>query len=422
MISATPAPEINLTGAAVSNIKAVVDAFRISSVSLDLHETLAAVLDGLKSLIDYDAASIDVIAPGTDELRGCITRGYADDVGLCARVAKGQGIVGSVLERGAPILIADVQSDPRYRETRPATRSEMAVPIIGTGGKVIGVLNLEADQPNYYDAGAVELVTLFAVAAAVAIEKATLHGELMEKRKLESELEIAREVMQGLLPRGAPQLDGFEIAAVYQSSRQVGGDYYDFIPIDGERWALVVADVIGKGVPAALLASALRASLHSLARNELALRSVLHKANRFFRESAREGQFATLFYAELDVKARRLIYANAGHLPPLLLRANGECAWLESGGPPLGIVERPRYLEEFTALGQGDVLVLYTDGVTEAMNEQEQDYGSERLAQAVAGARTGSAADICQAVVQDLKAFGGARATDDRTLVVIKAI
>ena len=117
-----------------------------------------------------------------------------------------------------------------------------------------------------------------------------------------------------------------------------------------------------------------------------------------------------------------MIYANAGHLAPLLLRANGECAWLESGGPPLGIVERPRYPEEFVALAQGDALVLYTDGITEATNAQEQDYGVARLAAMVARTRTGNAAEICQAVGQDLEAFCGARRTDDRTLVVIKAV
>jgi sigma-B regulation protein RsbU (phosphoserine phosphatase) len=122
---------------------------------------------------------------------------------------------------------------------------------------------------------------------------------------------------------------------------------------------------MGKGAPAALLASALRASLHSLARNELALRSVLNKANRFFHESSKDGMFATLFYAELDVKARRLIYINAGHPPALIVRASGDRASLSSSGLPLGIVERSHYLEEFAALEPGDVLAVYTDGLME---------------------------------------------------------
>lgn len=411
--------QIQMTGDELRGVRAAVEAFRVISVSLDLNQTLNAVLDGLKSLINYDAAGIYVIDSGSGLLRARFVRGYTEDG---EPVGKGEGVVGRVLESGAPVLAPDVAIDPDYVQVRAQTRSEMAVPLMGSGGRIIGVLNLESDRRNEYGEVSLELATLFAAGAAVAIEKATLHAELMEKRRLESELEVARSVMETLLPRNLPQLAGFEVAVAHSSSRQVGGDYYDFIPIDGERWALVVADVMGKGVPAALLASALRASLHSLANNELALRSVLNKTNRFFRESSPEGMFATLFYAELDVKARRLIYINAGHLPPLIVRADGRREALLSSGPLIGVIEHPHYLEEFAAFAKGDVLAIYTDGVTESTNNADEEYGPERLAEAIIRAQTGDADSIGKAVMEDLASFSGAQLADDRTLVILKAV
>jgi sigma-B regulation protein RsbU (phosphoserine phosphatase) len=411
--------EVRINGDSLRGVQTAVEVFRVLSVSLDLDQTLNAVLDGLESLIDYDAAGIYVIDPASGSLRARVARGYSEGGGP---VGGAEGVVERILELGAPILSPDVATDPEYVQSRDLTRSEVAVPLLGSGGRVIGALNLESNRQNEYDAVSLELVTLFAVGAAVAIEKATLHAELMEKRRLESELEVARSVMEGLLPRELPRLEGFEVAVLHNPSRQVGGDYYDFIPIDDERWVITVADVMGKGAPAALLASALRASLHSLARNELALRSVLNKANRFFRESSREGTFATLFYAELDVKARRLMYINAGHPPALIVRKDGECEQLSCSGPPIGVIETPHYLEEFAALAPGDVIVVYTDGVTDAMNDAEQEFGLERLADAVAGARGEGAADIRRAAVEALATFNGTRFSDDLTLLVIKAM
>jgi serine phosphatase RsbU (regulator of sigma subunit) len=411
--------QAQVTSDTLKGVQTAIEVFRVVSVSLDLNQTLNAVLDGLMSLIDYDAAGIYVIEPDSGQLRAQVSRGYARDG---RPVDKGEGIVARVLRSGTPVLASEVASGRSYLPVRLQTHSEMAVPLFGSGERVIGVLNLESDCRNAYNESSLELITLFATGAAVAIEKATLHAELMEKRGLERELEVARSVMEGLLPRVLPRLEGFEIAVLHSPSRQVSGDYYDFIPIDGERWAVAVADVMGKGVPAALLASALRASLHSLARNELALRSVLNRTNRFFRESSPEGVFATLFYTELDVKARRLIYINAGHLPALVVRADGSHEALPSSVPPLGIVDCPHYLEEFAALAQGDVLAIYTDGVTEAMNSEEQEYGSASLVDTISRARAGSACEIREAVMKDLASFSGTQPGDDRTLVIIKAV
>jgi sigma-B regulation protein RsbU (phosphoserine phosphatase) len=239
-------------------------------------------------------------------------------------------------------------------------------------------------------------------------------------------MNLARRVMQGLLPREPPTLEGLDIAVFHEWSREVSGDYYDFIPLGDGRWGLVVADVVGKGIAAALLVSALQASLTSLAGLELALRAIFRRANRFLRGTAEHDRdvshfYATVFYAILDVPSRRLIYVNAGHLPALLVRADGTVAPLEEGGMPLGLFDDPHYYEGFARMYTGDVLALYTDGVTEAADADDRPYGVERLARVLQQARGGDARSIRDAVVKDLRAFAAGPPTDDETLVVLKA-
>lgn len=227
--------------------------------------------------------------------------------------------------------------------------------------------------------------------------------------------------MADLLPRRTPTLAGFDIAGAHETSREVGGDYYEFIPLGDDRWGIAIADVVGKGVAAALLVAAVRASLFALVSHELAQRVILRRANRFFHESVEDGKFVTLFYSVLDVPSRRLIYVNAGHPPPVILRHNGDVELMEEGGVPLGLFEDPHYREGFAHLGQGDVLALYTDGITEAADAQDEPYGLDRLKTALHPVRAGSAAEMCEAVLSDVRHHASASLQDDQTLVVLKA-
>lgn len=249
----------------------------------------------------------------------------------------------------------------------------------------------------------------------------------MEKTRLDLEMGLARRVMQGLLPPSPPKLVGFDIATFHQWSREVSGDYYDFIPLGHGRWGLVVADVVGKGIAAALLVTALQASLTSLAGLELALRAIFRRANRFLRGSAEQARdissfYATMFYAVLDVPSRRLIYVNAGHLPVLLVRADGGIEHLAEGGVPLGFFDDPSYHEGFAALRPGDMLVAYTDGITEAEDADGRFYGIDRLTDVVRNARHGTAAEVRDAVARDVGAHSPGPIADDETIVVIKAV
>jgi serine phosphatase RsbU (regulator of sigma subunit) len=228
--------------------------------------------------------------------------------------------------------------------------------------------------------------------------------------------------MSSLLPSETVELPGFEIDSISIPWREVGGDYYDFISIDHERCGIVVADVAGKGIPAALLVSALKASLHSLVGSELGIRSILNKLNLFFHEISPEARYATLFYGELDIPTRRLIYVNAGHLPPALIRGDGNAELLETGGIPVGLLRDARYIEGFTEIGPEDLLVLYTDGIIEASNARGEEYGWDRLQEVLARSSSLPCSELSRLALEEQERFAQSEPRDDRTLVVIRAV
>ena len=259
-----------------------------------------------------------------------------------------------MLASGRPAAASSDTSD-EASVGRPCAKSRLVVLIVGSGARTLGALDVWSDQPGGYDEDASDLIELYASAVAGAIENARLHAEVVDKRRLDSDLALARQVMEELLPHTTPSIAGLDIAGAHETSLAVGGDYYEFIPLVDERWAIVIADVVGKGVAAAILVSAIRASMSSLVGHELAVRAIMRRANRFFHESVEGGKYVTLFYAVIDPLRRRMLYVNAGHVPPVLLRDNGEVELLEEGGVPLGLFESPRYFEGHTALTEGDV-------------------------------------------------------------------
>jgi sigma-B regulation protein RsbU (phosphoserine phosphatase) len=244
----------------------------------------------------------------------------------------------------------------------------------------------------------------------------------MSKVHLDAELHVARRVMDQLLPHELPAIRGFETAAINLPSRDVGGDYYEFIPLAEDRWGIATADAVGKGIAAALLVAATRASLCSLVGLELAQRAIMRRMNAFFYHSTEEGKFVTLFYLVLDLRTRRLIYVNAGHVPPVLVRSGGAVELLEEGGVPLGLFEDARYVEGFASIAPGDVLALFTDGITEAMDEADQLYGRDRLIASLRRWQSASATDICRECMREVEAFGRGQVADDQSLVILKAI
>jgi sigma-B regulation protein RsbU (phosphoserine phosphatase) len=260
--------------------------------------------------------------------------------------------------------------------------------------------------------------------AAIAIEKVRLHQEEVKRQRLEDELSVGRQIQLGLLPEACPEVEGWEFAALYQPARLVGGDFYDFFELAGDsgQLGLVIADVAGKGVPAALFMALSRSLIRTVSMSGAHPASTLQRANRMIFKDTRSKLFLTAFYATLDLTTGWLAYANAGHNRPVWVHAGtGEIQELKSRGTVMGIFEEIEPDEHEINLAPGDVIVCYTDGVTEAVNEAEQLFGVERLHSVIAAHARGSAQELLEAIVQASTSFiGDMPQWDDFTLFVVK--
>ena len=418
----------------VDKLRMLLDITKTISRSLDLDEVLNLVMDTLDSLIPYDAAGIYLVKCSrplaewegppdeTCVFHTQVVRGYDIDDLQELNLKIGEGLIGHVALTGKPYVSDDVRHNPRYINARPRTNSEMVAPII-SNNEVIGVFDLESDELNAYSNDDVEVLMLLASQVAIIIEKVMLHEQLIEKQRLETQLEIARDVQLQLLPPRDPKLEGFDISAYNFPTEEVSGDYYDWVRIYDDQIGIVIADVSGKGVPAALLMAFLRASLRAASHIGYAPHISMSKVNYLLWESIERNQFVTAFYGILDAPNRTLAYSNAGHNPPLLINADGTPRFEERGGVPLGMFRDSRYYEYFATIEPGQLLVLYTDGVTEAMNRSGEEYSRNRLIEAVRRGRDLKARDLIDFIHEDvIKWTDGRGAHDDITLFVVKAL
>ena len=418
----------------VDKLRMLLDITKTISRSLDLDEVLNLVMDTLDSLIPYDAAGIYLVKcsrpraeweGGPDET--CVfhtqaVRGYDIDDMQELHLKMGEGLIGHVALSGKPFISPDVRKEPRYVNARAHTRSEMVAPII-SNEEVIGVFDLESDELNAYSKDDLEVLMLLASQVAIIIEKVMLHEQLIEKQRLQAQLEIARQVQLELLPPRDPKLEGFDISAYNFPTEEVSGDYYDWVRLYEDQIGIVIADVSGKGVPAALLMAFLRASLRAASHIGYAPHISMSKVNYLLWESIERNQFVTAFYGILDATNRTLAYSNAGHNPPVLIDANGEAQFEERGGVPLGMFRDSRYYEYYETIEPGQILVLYTDGVTEATNPAGEEYGRDRLVAAIRQSRELSAREMIDFLHRDLIDWtDGQGATDDVTFFIVKAL
>ncbi|HEX6043604.1 MAG TPA: GAF domain-containing SpoIIE family protein phosphatase [Pyrinomonadaceae bacterium] len=416
----------------IDKLRMLLDVTKKISQSLDLQEVLNLVMDTLDSVIPYDAAGIFLIdcvdkesLPNGEEpcrFKAEAVRGYDVQELYDLHLKLGEGFLGSVALSGTPIISNDVRNDPVYVNARDRTRSEMVAPII-SNDEVIGCFDLESDQLNAYSEDDLEVLMLLASQVAIIIEKVMLHEQLIEKKRLQGQLEVARQVQLELLPAGDPAIPGFDISAYNFPTEEVSGDYYDWVRIYEDQIGIVIADVSGKGVPAAILMAFLRASLRAATHIGYATHISMAKVNFLLYESIERNQFVTAFYGILDASNRTLSYSNAGHNPPLLIKANGETSFLTAGEQPLGMFQGTRYHENHVVFEPGDVFVLYTDGATEAASPEGEEFGRDRLAAAVQESIDRPAremiAGIQMAVLEWTASVG---ANDDVTFFVIKAL
>jgi sigma-B regulation protein RsbU (phosphoserine phosphatase) len=303
------------------------------------------------------------------------------------------------------------------------TKSLLALPIRNKDGATIGVLQLLNKKTGPFTHADETMLRAISDHVALALENAQLHRELLHKQRMERDLALARSIQQGLLPERPPQLEGFDIAVSHKPSLEVGGDYYDFIRMAPDTTLMVVADVEGKGVGSAMVMANLQATLHALLAHLHSLERLVESLNDMILTDTRGQKFMTMFVALLDQPHRTLHYVNAGHVPPAVVRANGKVDYLCEGGMVVGLFPSVHYDRGHVKMEPGDVFVGCTDGITEAMDVNSDEFGRERLAELVGRERALPAQEIVQSVLTEVDLFSrGGTHEDDRVILVLKVV
>jgi phosphoserine phosphatase RsbU/P len=393
---------------------------------------LQAWTQRITSILDLDLL-IDQVVNHVSYAFGCVEANvYMHDaerselelvcIGGCTLYQKGhrfkvgkEGMVGHVAMTGRMHYAPDVRVDPYYMACEEATLSEVAIPLI-FGDEVLGVFSASHPELNAFPPEQLQLLQVLCGHIAVAVHNCNrFEQEQRERQRLARDAEEARAIQQALLPKASPYVPGFEISGLSVPAGDVGGDWYDFIPFDDGRWGLVLADVSGKGTAAALLMSATRGMLRSLASACSSPAEVLTRLNELMVVDFPSGKFVTLIYAVLDPVNRTLRFANAGHPSPLLVDGRG-ARFLESEtGIPLG-VSKSEFSEREITLSQGSRVVLYSDGISEATGAHDEEYGANRLREHAVHPDVST-----ESVLADVRRHGnGAELQDDATVIVIR--
>ena len=411
----------------VDKLRKLLDITKTISRSLDLEEVLNLVMDTLGSLVHYDAAGIYLIEFSPEDkspyiFKSKAIRGYQISFELIEpRLRMGEGFLGTVAQSGKAIISPDVSKDTRYFAARDLTKSEMVAPII-SNDRVIGVFDLESDHIDAYSEDDLAILQLLTSQVAIIIEKVRLHDQVVEKKRIEAQLEIARKVQHELLPADDPVVDNFDISAYIFPAEEVSGDYYDWVDIFDDQIGIVVADAVGHGIPAALLMAFLRASLRAGIQVGYAPHIAFSKVSNLLRDSIDDNQFITAIYGILDSTNKTFVFSNAGHNPPLLIKPDGEYRFVEYGDMPLGMFDDIHYHQHFIRFEEGQIMVIYTDGITEAANPNGEEYGNDRFAKRVLDGIDLSAKEMIQHIRNGVADFTERKTLDDDcTLFIVKA-
>ncbi|MBD3403015.1 SpoIIE family protein phosphatase [candidate division GN15 bacterium] len=392
------------------------------AAGLELDEVLESILQSIRRVVNYDVGGIFLIDPDNNDIDSIFTVGYDKGVDHQLHLKMGQGLVGHVAKTGEGIIVGDVSQNPHYVSANASSRSEIVAPI-KIDNRVIGVINLESDTLHAYDEHSLTLINAFAAHAAISLERARLHESMIAGKKLEEQLNVARTIQETFLPAAPPSIRGYDIRGSNVSSGQVGGDYFDYIRIVDSQYGLTVADVSGKGVPAALIMASFRASLIAEIRNNYSIRTICQKVNTLLVESLDPGRYVTGVYGVLDSANNIFTYANCGHNLPFLLRADGSVHYLAEGGPVLGVTPHGIFEEQALFLQPGDLIVMYTDGVTEVFSEDGEEFGLDRLIEVVRGCRDKKSDEIEKIIHDTVRSFAARTHTfDDFTLMIIKRL
>jgi serine phosphatase RsbU (regulator of sigma subunit) len=359
-----------------------------------------------------------------DELICKIARG-AEAGAAASQIQISRSITNRVLSEGSSILTSDAMHDPRFQAQHSVVlsqiRSVMAVPL-ASGEETFGLIYVDNPFHNRFQEEDLKVLTTIASVASIKIEHERLLEERLEKRRMEEELKVASEIQMRLQPVSPPRIEGWEMTGVSFPCREIGGDYYDFIQRKRDnRLVIAVGDVSGKGTGAALLMSSLHAAVRAQSQARASITEVMSEINQYIYENSPSNKFLTLFYGALDPSTGLLCYSNAGHSTPMLVRRAGETVSLDKGGLPIGMMPGMSYQEDSVTFEPGDALVIYSDGITESVNDRDEEFGETRLVEVIKNNLNRSASGIRDRIDEALSRFVGTAApVDDMTLMIIK--
>ncbi len=410
----------------VHRLESLIDASKHLNTTFDLEELLSIILHLATKNLNAERGTIYLIDGKTNELWSKVLKGE----GLVEiRLPLGTGIAGTVAQTGETVNLKDASKDKRFfagfdKRSGFRTKTMLCMPMKERHGKIVGVFQIINKKRGSFDREDELFLKAFSEHAALAVENARLHQTSLESERVQKELQIAGEIQPRLLPKEIVAIPHYEVAAAAQPCTSVGGDFYDVISVGNGRYAFVMADVTGKGVPAALLVSTLHASLRAYIQSDTNLSELTAKLNKLVYENSPAERFITFFIMILDCSSHTMTYVNAGHNFPYLLRPDsGTMIELEASGLPLGMLDEVAYESKQLSLHRNDILALYTDGVTEAMDKAKQLYSEERLKSILRNEMAKPACEIKDHILQDVRVFiGHEPPSDDLTLLVLKHV
>ena len=336
-----------------------------------------------------------------------------------------QSLVGWMHLNKKPIALNDPKNDERFRGVAwdETIHSLLSVPMM-TKGSLIGLLTIyNKKNGKTFTEDDQRLLSIIAGQSAQVVDNARLYEEEKALHAMKEEVRLAVRIQSELLPKTSPNIACYEIAGKMLPAKDVGGDYYDFIPVDDLRWAICLGDVTGKGLPASLLMANLQATLRGQTLHGHSAKDCLRRSNTLMHRSTTSDKFATLFYGILDISQHKLSFSNAGHDNPFLFRQSGETIRLKTGGIVLSIFENFDYEEEIIDLYPNDLLVIYSDGITEAMNATLEQFGEQRLMEVLTEHKNLSAAGLIEKIFAIVKQHAGSfPQSDDMTMLVLKRV
>ncbi len=333
-------------------------------------------------------------------------------------------LTGWMLKNKKPLISNDIRNDDRFKITgicEQPIHSLLSVPLV-LKGRLIGSINLfnKKSEENFSEQSK-KLLSIIATQSAQVIENARLFNEEKTLKIMREEMKLAYNIQMDLLPKKAPEVEGYDISGKSIPAKAVGGDYFDFIPARDNGLVFCLGDVVGKGMPAALLMANIQATLRGQIENELSLQKSMQRSNSLLFRSTNEDKFITLFLGKLDNNTHEIKYCNAGHNYPILFKRGEKSATLGTGGLVLGALEEFSYKEDAVIIERGDTLLIFSDGITEAFNEEGEQFGETRLEEVVRGCPDCSASEIVDEIISSVRRFAGKmEQSDDMTLMMIK--